>query len=115
MTRKKPKNKKANAGVFISSLLGTKTEGKNSGNKKEQRANNVDIHPNSKELVTTPDCTSESSPPGHSVTKYQEVVLLRTIVELALVNLAVGDKWQGGINSEKGPNFHLDKASKQNL
>jgi len=110
MTRKKPKNKKANAGVFISSLLGTKTEGKNSGNKKEQRANNVDIHPNSKELVTTPDCTSESSPPGHSVTKYQEVVLLRTIVELALVNLAVGDKWQGGINSEKGPNFHLDKV-----
>jgi len=95
--------------VFISSLLGTKAEEKPSANKKEQRANTVDIHSNSNELVTTPECISEASL-GHPVTKYQEVVLLRTIVELALVNLAVGDKWQGGINSEKGSCFHLDKV-----
>jgi len=98
MTRKKQqKNKKTNPGVFISSLLGTKSEERNSPSTQEHCSHQGDVQRNSNELQATPEvCLSASV-----VAQYQEVVLLRTVVELALVNLALGDKGQG-INLEKG-------------
>merc|ERR1712025_1136640 len=93
---------------FISSLLGSKAEQENSAKAVETCSDKVDISRNSNELKTNSGCLSEASV-GHTVvTKYQEVVFLRTVVELALVNLAVGDKWQPGNNLEK-ESIHLGK------
>ena len=79
MTRKKQqKNKKPNsAGVFISSLLsGTKpSENKKSKHKQETKTE-----------------TGEKAVEDVSVdiSQFQSVVLFRTVLELALVNIALG-------------------------
>eukprot|EP00092_Neocalanus_flemingeri_P012874 GFUD01013870.1.p1 GENE.GFUD01013870.1~~GFUD01013870.1.p1 ORF type:complete len:1486 (+),score=342.48 GFUD01013870.1:534-4991(+) len=105
MTRKKQqKSKKSNPGVFISSLLGAKSEeSKNSESKQELRGDKVDIHRNSEAPQSRDACLTECSEVKTVISQYQEVVLLRTVVELALVNLALGDQQQGQKHSAQGP------------
>ena len=75
MTRKKQqKNKKQNPGVFISNLL-------NSGKSGQQQ---------SEQELTKSNPNSEANDGKNSLVTFQSAVLCRTVLELALVNLALG-------------------------
>ena len=79
-TRNKNENKKTSStpGVFISTFLGGGSEEKQS---RGRRATPV-----------KDDDPKDEKVPSDAVVKYQELVLARTVVELALVNLALGEK-----------------------
>ena len=84
MTRKKQqKNKKPNsAGVFISSLLSSASSAKPSESKKSKHK-----HETETETKTGEKAVEDVSV---DISKLQSVVLFRTLLELALVNIALG-------------------------
>merc|ERR1712012_1425088 len=83
MTRKKnPKNKRQNPGVFISNLLG-------SGNKSNSSQDSSrDKEGENKKYLIEPATVDDQN----SLEKVQSVVLCRTVLELALVNIVLGQQ-----------------------
>jgi len=99
MTRKKQqKNKKTNPGVFISNLLSSKVENENIYDKQD----NVKKEKKRRSIEAKQYNDKDDSDVKEVISKYQEVVLFRTVVELALVNIAIGDRWLHGQSVEKG-------------